>query len=526
MARKTSAAAAACASRRKPAAAVSSKTSMPWPRLTGLWAAVAAVLFAVVRGAGVQASSSPPDGTAAKPGKAAGKPPGKSVDPSKKDKWAACSERDLKLFNTPLVRMIKALKKAGVKMPVFDDAAKCVELDEAAASEMASKKRIAKALRCWQLVIEKAPKAPDSMLQLSDGSGISTTDFWQVKRLEMMRDLTGLSAVNGRVYETLRHGALEGKLLDKAVSLALEGLEDPLMRCDLHWLLAFDRRDAVYGQALWRKYAELIIMLGLLNRPEVNALYEKAVTLADNRQNWQNVLSVHAQLPGIRHSAFWDKSEFPWLLKLEDNFETIKRELMQIKEQVGFSSFVSQELPEKKDSWQEMTLFASQGDEHGRINAKWNEKTCASLAPVTCSLLRRRPELDAKNLRVPDAVAAGVEELRRRRSGAKFAKQPGFELMSPKLQVKFYLLQPGAFLRPHFGSHGRLAAHLGIEVPEDCCTLRVGNETRGWQEGKLTIFDDSFVHEARNSGSKVRIVLGVFFLHPDLLATPGGRSEL
>ena len=43
----------------------------------------------------------------------------------------------------------------------------------------------------------------------------------------------------------------------------------------------------------------------------------------------------------------------------------------------------------------------------------------------------------------------------------------------------------------------RLICHLPLIVPNGCW-LRVGNETREWEEGKLLIFDDSIEHEAKN----------------------------
>jgi hypothetical protein len=38
----------------------------------------------------------------------------------------------------------------------------------------------------------------------------------------------------------------------------------------------------------------------------------------------------------------------------------------------------------------------------------------------------------------------------------------------------------------------------------DGAKIRVGDETRGWQDGKIIIFDDSFEHEVRHEGAYVR----------------------
>ncbi len=46
--------------------------------------------------------------------------------------------------------------------------------------------------------------------------------------------------------------------------------------------------------------------------------------------------------------------------------------------------------------------------------------------------------------------------------------------------------------------------------------MRVGNETRMWQEGRCLIFDDSWEHEVWNDSNSDRVVLLVNFWHPDL----------
>ena len=45
--------------------------------------------------------------------------------------------------------------------------------------------------------------------------------------------------------------------------------------------------------------------------------------------------------------------------------------------------------------------------------------------------------------------------------------------------------------------------------------LRVGEEWRMLEEGKMIIFDDSFEHEAFNASSSPRIVLIFDIWHPD-----------
>jgi aspartyl/asparaginyl beta-hydroxylase (cupin superfamily) len=80
----------------------------------------------------------------------------------------------------------------------------------------------------------------------------------------------------------------------------------------------------------------------------------------------------------------------------------------------------------------------------------------------------------------------------------------------------FSVLAPGAHLLPHTGGVNLfLTVHLALIVPENCA-LRVGSETRTWQEGKLFIFDDSFIHEAWNRSDRERVVMLWDIWHPDL----------
>jgi aspartate beta-hydroxylase len=81
-------------------------------------------------------------------------------------------------------------------------------------------------------------------------------------------------------------------------------------------------------------------------------------------------------------------------------------------------------------------------------------------------------------------------------------------------------------IQPHRGpTNLRVRCHLGIQVPGGDCAIRVGDETRSWQEGKCIVFDDHFEHEAWNATDEDRIVLIVDLWHPGLSATEVGLLE-
>ena len=82
--------------------------------------------------------------------------------------------------------------------------------------------------------------------------------------------------------------------------------------------------------------------------------------------------------------------------------------------------------------------------------------------------------------------------------------------------ILFSLLRPGAHIPPHNGMlNTRLICHLPLIVPPGCW-LRVGNERRAWEEGRLLIFDDSFEHEAMNGSDQPRVILLFDVWRPEL----------
>ncbi len=80
----------------------------------------------------------------------------------------------------------------------------------------------------------------------------------------------------------------------------------------------------------------------------------------------------------------------------------------------------------------------------------------------------------------------------------------------------FSMLKPGMHIVPHTGFlNTRLICHLPLLAPPGC-RLRVGNEVRIWEEGKMLLFDDSIEHEAWNEGSETRVVLLFEIWRPEI----------
>lgn len=90
----------------------------------------------------------------------------------------------------------------------------------------------------------------------------------------------------------------------------------------------------------------------------------------------------------------------------------------------------------------------------------------------------------------------------------------------------FSRMAPGTHIQPHEGWGSRVFRfHLGLVVPPDC-RIRVGADTRAWEEGVCLGFDDTIVHEAWNSSSEIRTVLMFDVLRPGLTGEPYDRQTV
>jgi hypothetical protein len=82
--------------------------------------------------------------------------------------------------------------------------------------------------------------------------------------------------------------------------------------------------------------------------------------------------------------------------------------------------------------------------------------------------------------------------------------------------VLFSAMDAHSHLRAHCSIDNlRVRLHLGLVVPPRC-RMRVGHDTRAWEEGRCLAFEDSFEHEVWNRSNQRRVVLIVDLWHPDL----------
>jgi aspartyl/asparaginyl beta-hydroxylase (cupin superfamily) len=187
--------------------------------------------------------------------------------------------------------------------------------------------------------------------------------------------------------------------------------------------------------------------------------------------------------PYFAQRQFFEREEFDWAPALEAAAPAIKAELLAVIEQgADFQPYVEAEADRPVRDFHGMLADPSWSALYLWKNGQPVEEN-ASRCPRTMDALSRVP-MTFMGARTPS--------------------------------VLFSLLRPGAHIPPHHGMlNSRLIGHLPLIVPPGCW-LRVGNETRSWEEGKLLIFDDSIEHEARNTSGETRIILLFDIWRPEL----------
>ncbi|EDV20367.1 uncharacterized protein TRIADDRAFT_31864 [Trichoplax adhaerens] len=215
-------------------------------------------------------------------------------------------------------------------------------------------------------------------------------------------------------------------------------------------------------------------------KSEANSVYNNGVIKGYFLSEWQRSLY---NVDRLRGKPWWNAEETGYLSSvrlLEKHWKSILKEGLNIlnQETAGFQR--ETENLRCRGDWKQFQLY---------VRGQRNDDNCKR-APLTCSIINQIPE-------------------------AKSNKRG---------QVQYSVMFPGTHIWPHTGpTNCRLRLHLGLKVPS-AVSIRVGNETRFWEEGKVMILDDSFEHEVWHNGDSLRLVFIVDVWHPDL--TTSERAEL
>ncbi|MGI5446641.1 aspartyl/asparaginyl beta-hydroxylase domain-containing protein [Streptomyces sp. CA-243310] len=174
--------------------------------------------------------------------------------------------------------------------------------------------------------------------------------------------------------------------------------------------------------------------------------------------------------PGISALPWHDAAAQPWTAGMEASYDAIKEEFLALRsEQAKFAPY--EDMYTKELGWQGWDTYQLYR------NGTWRDE-----------VLERCPETAKAVQSTPHGPRDGM----------------------------FTILNPGVHITPHTGGVNLLlTAHLPLIVP-DGCVITVGDDERGWEEGKVILFDDSFIHEAENRGTQQRAVLLWDVWHPEL----------
>lgn len=187
--------------------------------------------------------------------------------------------------------------------------------------------------------------------------------------------------------------------------------------------------------------------------------------------------------PGLAHRRFFEVEEFPWLEPMLALVPEMQRELAAVMEEggAGFAPYVQRQANRpapnnpllEDEAWTAFYFW-----QNGAV-VEDNARRC----PATMEALAMAP-MPSSTGRSPNA--------------------------------HWSRLLPGAHIAPHTGMlNTRLICHIPIKTAPGC-SLRVGSETRGWEDGVPLIFDDSIEHEARNTGPEERVVLLFEIWRPEI----------
>ena len=184
---------------------------------------------------------------------------------------------------------------------------------------------------------------------------------------------------------------------------------------------------------------------------------------------------------GLSAFPYWDArgGAFPWMAFLEQNYETIRDELREalrdpLLEQKGNAIWVAAARDDAEGygpDWRTLVL---------QDRCEW-EPSNVALFPKTTALVR--------------------------------------EANTPSVEVFFAKQAPKTGIKPHTDfTNFIMTAHLGLDVPPPPESwMKVGEETRYWENGIGMCADTSFIHSTFNESATIdRYVLIVRFWHPEL----------
>ncbi|MDB5040204.1 MAG: hypothetical protein JWN27_930 [Candidatus Eremiobacteraeota bacterium] len=170
-------------------------------------------------------------------------------------------------------------------------------------------------------------------------------------------------------------------------------------------------------------------------------------------------------------SPFLDPRDHPWVQILEDNWETIRDEIVALlaRRENRLEPYFNRMMFFPPLSWKTMGFYFWTWRIH---------KNCRD-CPKTVAILESIPNMTAGSLSV---------------------------------------LEPHSNINPHQGDTNAIVrTHVGLSIPAPLptCGLQVGRAVRGWEEGRAIMFIDAMTHSSWNQSDRRRLVLIVDVMRPE-----------
>lgn len=189
-------------------------------------------------------------------------------------------------------------------------------------------------------------------------------------------------------------------------------------------------------------------------------------------------------IPELRHQAYYDTSEFEWV----NAMETASKEI----------------LGEFKNALKHTDNELLRPYLASEFNAPAELQHLAGSSNWSALDLYRDGEANPTATKLFPKTLTAIQSV------------PNYSLSENPFEVFFSLLKPHQHIADHYGeSNHALTVHLALDIPNDCY-LQVDDEPHEWHPGKITVFDDSYLHSAHNNSDELRSVLIFSIWHPDL----------
>ena len=167
--------------------------------------------------------------------------------------------------------------------------------------------------------------------------------------------------------------------------------------------------------------------------------------------------------------AIMNMSQFPELKELEENWETIRLEALELMAEGGFDQITDKDSASYYDIG--FRTFYKYGWTKFYVNwYGYTHESAKRTCPKTVELLSKIPQVN----------------------GAMFS-----------------VLPPGGQLTRHLDPVAcSLRYHLGLDTPnDDRCYISVDDEQYSWRDGEPFLFDVTYLHFAHNDADKSRLIL-------------------